>query len=212
VRKLYHSIVNREITVCTVDRNPEQIEFDLRKYIQHTLLNNAVNNKAFAHVMVPKFSFIDPQSGLKIDKPDEDYMKAIETILEPERDVHQTRVEMAEKFLDSQSSGEIILEEEKTVITSKNDNLILCFAREYAVMLSHRKVDNEINPEQLRNAIFHKKNDPERLSQYSRKVRNFMTNILTNLHRNFDYSPPMALDTVVFALRKDIVRFEDILR
>ena len=212
VRKLYHSIVNREITVCTVDRNPEQIEFDLRKYIQHTLLNNAVNNKAFAHVMVPKFSFIDPQSGMKVDKPDEDYMKTIETILAPERDVHQTRVEMAEKFLDLQSSGEIILEEVKTVITSKKDNLILCFAREYAVMLSHRKVDNEINPEQLRNAIFHKKNDPERLSQYSTKVRNFMTNILTNLHRNFDYSPPMALDTVVFALRKDIVRFEDILR
>jgi len=212
VRKLYHSIVNREITVCTVDRNPEQIEFDLRKYIQHTLLNSAVNNKAFAHVMIPKFSFVDPQSGQKVDRPDEDYMKTIETILEPERDVHQTREEMAEKFLDLQSSGEIVLEAEKTVITSKHDNLLQCFAREFSVMLSHRKVDDEINPEQLGSALFHKKNDPERLSQYSTKVRNFMTNILSNLNRNFDYSPQMALDTVIFALRYDIVKFEDILR
>ena len=212
VRQLYYSIVNREITVCTVDRNPEQIEFDLRKYIQHTLLNSAVNNKAFAHVMVPKFSFIDPQNGLKVDKPDEGYLKTIETILEPERDVNLTREEMAAKFLDLQSSGEIVLEADKTVITSRNDSLLQCFAREYSVMLSHRKVDNEINPEQLSNAIFHKKNDPERLSQYSTKVRNFMTNILTNLNRNFDYSPQVALDTVIFSLRKDIVRFEDILR
>lgn len=211
VRRLYYTIINREITVCTVDRDPGQIELDMRKYIQHTLLNSAVQNKAFAHIMVPKFSFIDPQTGQKIDKPDLDYMKTIESILSPENDIHETRKEMAQKFLDCQSSGEILLEEGKTVINSKNDNLLQCFAKEYSTLLSHRKVDEEISPEQLKNALFYKKNDPERLSQCSNKIRNFMNNIISNMCSHYDYSPGMALDTVLFAIRKEIVEFEEIL-
>lgn len=211
VRKLYYTILKKELTISTVDRNPEQIEHDLRKYIQHSVLSNAVQNKAFAHIMVPRYSFVDPQSGLKVEKPDEEYMKTIEKILAPGRSFNLVRREVSQKFLDFQSSGEIILEEGKNIISSRKDNVLQCFAKEYSILLSHRKVDKEINPDQLKNAFFHKKNDPKRLSQYPPVIKDFMKNIIHNLNNRYNYSPEIALDTVVFALRKNIIRFEEIL-
>jgi predicted Ser/Thr protein kinase len=211
VRKLYFAILKKELTICTVDRNPGQIEHDLRKYIQYALLNGAIQNKAFAHIMVPKFSFVDPQKGLKVDRVDEDYMKSIEMILAPGRSFSQVRNEISQKFLDFQSSGEVQLEEGKNIISSRKDSILQCFAKEYSVLLSHRKVDGEINPEQLKNAFFHKKNDPKRLPQYPAKVKDFMKNIIHNMNHLYKYSTDVALDTVVFALRKNILKFDDIL-
>ncbi len=211
VRKLYYSMVKKEITICTVDRNPQQIEYDMRKYIQHALLDSAVQNKAFAHVMVPKFSFIDPQTGLKVDKPDLDYMKSIEKVINPGKNVNLIRKEISQKFLDYQSSGELELEEAKNIISSRKDNILQCFAKEYSILLSHRKVDEEINPEQLRNAFFHKKNDPKRMSQYTPKIKNFVKNIIHNMNHRYGYSADIALDTIVFALRKNIIKFNEIL-
>lgn len=211
VRKLYFSILKKEITISTVDRNPEQIQYDMRKYIQHAVLNSAVQNKAFAHIMVPKYSFVDPNTGLKVEKPDIDYMKSIEKILAPGRSFNLIRKEISQKFLDFQSSGELVLEEGMNIISSRSDNILKCFAKEYSILLSHRKVDKEINPEQLRNAFFHKKNDPKRLTHYPPKIREFTKTIIHNLNKLFGYSPEIALDTVVFALRKNIVKFEEIL-
>ena len=82
VKALYHTLIRREITVCTVDRDPLQIKADLRRYLQHTLLARATRNKAFAHVMVPRFTFIDPLSGRKIDEADLNYMEFVERILQ----------------------------------------------------------------------------------------------------------------------------------
>ncbi|MBT7889958.1 MAG: hypothetical protein HN580_13125, partial [Deltaproteobacteria bacterium] len=212
VRNLYYSILKNEITVCTVDRDPLQIEQDLRRYIQYALLNSAVLNKAFSHIMIPKFSFVDPQTGKKVDKPDTNYMQVIEAIIEPEKDMEETREELAQKFLKCQSSNEIKLEEGKSVIASKQDSFLQCFANEYGLLLSHRKVDEGINPEQLKNAFFHKKNSPERMNQYSENIHDMMDNILNNMCRLFAYSEGIALDTVVFSLRKGIIRFEEILR
>ncbi|MCP4753745.1 MAG: hypothetical protein GY866_22910 [Proteobacteria bacterium] len=211
VRALYYNLLRKEITVCTVDRDPQQIEFDLRKYVQHALLNSALQNKAFAHIMVPKFEFVDPQSGLKVEKPDEEYMKVIEKILDPEKDINEIRKEIAQKFLDYQDSKELALEEDKSVIASRKDNFLPCFAKEYSMLLSHRKVDEEINPEQLKNAFFHKKNNPDRLSQYAFTILKFMQNIINNMCKRYGYSPEIALDTIVFAIRKNIVKFEEIL-
>ncbi len=211
VRKLYFTILKKELTICVVDRNPDQIEHDMRKYIQHAVLNSAIQNKAFAHIMVPKFSFVDPQTGLKIDKADEEYMKTIEKILAPGRSFSQVRKEISQKFLDFQSTGEVVLEEGKNIISSRKDNMLQCFAKEYSVLLSHRKVDREINPEQLKDVFFHKKNDPKRLSQYPQKIKDFMKNIIHNMNYLYNYSPDIALDTVVFALRKNILKFDDIL-
>ena len=209
---LYHSILKSEITVCTVDRDPEKIEFDLRKYIQHALLNSAVQNKAFAHVMVPKFTYIDPQTGEKVEKPDEEYLKTIEAILAPSNKTNSSRNEIAQKFLDCQATNEIKLEEGTSIVTSRKDNILQCFAKEYSILISHRKVDEEVNPELLSTAFFLKKNDPDRLSQQPPKIIGLMENILNKMCTIYNYSPNIALDTIVFAQRKNIIRFEEILR
>ncbi|MCP4295772.1 MAG: hypothetical protein GY786_09215 [Proteobacteria bacterium] len=211
VRLLYYSTLRDEITVCTVDRDPKQIEFDLRKYIQHALLYSAHQNKAFAHIMIPKFTYIDPVSGQKVDEPDPGFMISIEKILSQLKQEKSTRLEISQKFLDLQTNGELNLEEEKTIVNSRQDNLIQCFAKEFSLLLSHRKVDNEINPEQLKNAFFHKQNNKERFDQHSEKIVSFVHNIVQNMCQQYDYSSAIALDTVVFALRKEILKFEEIL-
>jgi len=212
VRNLYYQILKKEITICIVDRDPHKIEYDLRRYIQHALLNSALQNKAFAHIMVPKFAYVDPQSGQKVEKPDQSYLESIEAILMPDQDAETIREQMAQKFLDAQASAEIVLEDGKPVVASRKDTFLQCFAAEYATLLTHRKVDEEINPEQLTNAFFHKRNHPERLGQYSEKTQDMLENIIDNMCRLYRYSEEIALDTIVFAIRKNIVRLEEILR
>lgn len=211
VKGLYYSLIGREITICTVDRDSEKIEMDLRRYMQHALLARAIHNKAFSHVMVPKFTFIDPTSGKKIDEPDLNYMTSIEKILTTNSNYQLFRQEIAQKFLDLQESGELSLEVGKSIIASSDDNFLNCFAKEHALLLSHRKVDDNINPELLKNAFFHKRNDPNQFEHYTPEMRQFVENILTNMTERYSYSRAIALDTIVFALRKQIIDFEKIL-
>ncbi len=211
VKALYHTILRKEITVCTVDRDPQQIEQDLRRYLQHALLARATSNKAFAHVMVPRFSFIDPRSGQKIDEPDERYMESIEQVLSPHADPHRFRQEIAQKFLDFQASEELVLEEGKSIIASRQDTLLKCFSREYAQLLSHRKLDEEIDPEHLRNAFFYRLNDPVTYERVHPKVQDFVERILANMSQRYQYPSAIALTTVVFALRKNVIDFKKIL-
>ncbi|MGK5094452.1 hypothetical protein WDW89_20855 [Deltaproteobacteria bacterium TL4] len=211
VKALYSATLKKEITVCTVDRDSKQIEGDLRRYLQHALLARAIHNKAFSHVMIPQYSFIDPISGEKIEEPDLNYMSSIEKILDAEKNQNLFRQEIAQKFLDLQADGELNLEPGKTIVSSKNDNLLTCFAKEHSVMLSHRKVDEHINPELLRNAFFYKQNDTAQYESYPEETRKFTENIIRNMCARYRYSRAIALDTIVFALRKDIISFSDIL-
>ncbi len=207
VQYLYYNIVSHEITQATVDREPGQIEADLRRYLQYVLLANALENKAFAHIMVPKFSFIHPQTGEKIDKPDVAFMKSLEKVIAPERDPVHYRKEIAKKFLELQSSGEIQLEEGKTVMNSRADTVLTCFHNMYAALLSHRRSVDGIDAENLTNAFFHKKNNPSAYQGYSPEIRGLVETILANMIRRFNYTEAIALDTIVFALRKKIVDF-----
>lgn len=207
VQYLYYKIISREIIQATVDREPGQIEADLRRYLQYVLLANALENKAFAHIMVPKFSFIHPTTGEKIDKPDISYMKSIEKVIAPERDPVHYRKEVAKKFLELQGVGEIQLEEGKTVMSSRKDNLLTCFHTMYASLLSHRRSVDGIDAENLTNAFFHKKNNPTAYSGYSSEIKGLVSTILENMVSRFDYPESIALDTIVFALRKKIVDF-----
>lgn len=211
VKALYHGIIRKEITVCTVDRDPLQIEQDLRRYLQHALLDRALRNKAFAHVMVPRFSFIDPRSGEKVEEPDERYLNSIEQVLAAQQDTNRFRQEMAQKFLDFQANGELQIEDGKSILASRQDNLLKCFTKEYSRMLSHRKLDEDINPEHLRNAFFHKLNDPAAYERADPSVRAFTERILANMCQRYGYPESIALTTVVFALRKDVVDFRKIL-
>ncbi|MBF0288477.1 MAG: hypothetical protein HQM14_11725 [SAR324 cluster bacterium] len=211
VKGLYYSLIINEITICTVDRDPKRIEMDLRRYMQHALLARAIHNKAFAHIMVPKFTFIDPASGKKVEDPDLNYMLSLEKILCSDSNYQLFRQEIAEKFLDLQSAGELVLETGKNLISSKDDIFLSCFAKEHALLLSHRRVDENINPELLKNAFFHKRNDPQQYEHHTPEIRKFAEAILTNMSQRFSYSREIALDTIVFALRKHIVDFHKIL-
>ena len=207
VQALYYMLIEREITEATVDREPEQIEDDLRRYLQYVLLANALENKAFAHIMVPKFTFIHPNTGEKVDQPDLNYMVSIERVIAPDRDPLVFRKEMAQKFLELQSTAEIIIPEGKTVINSRSDNVLLCFHTQYSALMSHRRSVDGINAEILRDAFFQKKNNPAYYLTYSVETRTLVETIIKNMVERFDYPESIALDTIVFALRKDIVDF-----
>lgn len=210
-RYLYFSIIAREVTVATVDRDPEEIAQDLRRYIQHALLANAIENRAFSHILVPRYTFVDPTTGTKIDKPDLNYLTSIEKVLTSHGKGKMFRREIAQRFLDLSASGELKLAEGKTVINSTNDNLLSCFAREYSSLLSHRKSIDGISTEQLRDAFFQKKNAPEKFGKYSPEIRHLVDIILRNMVNRFGYSYPIALGTVVYALRKNVVDFARII-
>jgi hypothetical protein len=214
-RALYFSIIHQEIIVSTVDRDPSEIAFDLRKYVQNVLLEKAVENKAFSHIMVPKFTYIDPVTGEKVDYPDFDYLNSIEDVLVGKGRHESFREEISKRFLDFQSKGELKIEEGKSIVSSKDDNVLSLFGTEYNQLLSHRKKVEGVNPELLRDAFFHKRELRDKYidnySKYSPEIKNLVENILNNLVRHFGYSREIALDTVIFALRKDIVDFGKII-
>ncbi|MBN1699783.1 MAG: hypothetical protein JW881_19870 [Spirochaetales bacterium] len=204
---LYFIIIAKEITVATVDRNPEEIAQDLRKYIQHALLANALENTSFSHILVPQYSFVDPATGNKIDKPDINYLRSLEKVFVGESDGKGFRREIAQRFLDLTASGELKLEKTKAVINSRNDNLLGSFAREYSCLLSHRKSVEGISIDQLQDAFFQKKNAPEKYKKYSQEIDYLVETILNNMVQRFHYSYPMALSTIVYALRKRVIDF-----
>jgi hypothetical protein len=208
---LYFFIIGREITISTVARDPEEIEIDLRKYLQHALLANAVENRAFSHILIPRFTYIDPSTGEKIDKPDIEFLRALEKVFIPDGDALSFRREIAQRFLDLSAIDEIRLESGKTIINSRQDNLIASFAREYSSLLTHRRSMEDISVEQMRDAFFQKKNAPEKYANYAPEVKELVESIIANLVKRFSYSEEIALGTIVYALRKNAIDFSTIL-
>ncbi len=211
VQGLYHFTLRKEITMATVDRDPMSIEFDLRKYLQHALLDRARENTAFAHVIVPRYTYLDPDTGSKVDKPDYQFMEPIAAIIKPEADPMACHKEMARKFLDLHGAGEITSDPTKPLIYSKNDNLLNCFSSEYTSLLSNRRSIEGINPEELRDGFFQRQNQPSKYQKLPGSVRDRVETILRNLVDRFDYPEDIALDAVVYALRKEIIDFKDVL-
>lgn len=208
---IYWDIIRREITVATVNRDPDEIARDLRRYLQHALLAKAHANRAFAHIMVPKYTYVDPQSGEKVDKPDEAFLESIEAILAPGRSGIAFRNEIAQRFLDLQASGELTLEPGKSVVASRRDNVLTAFAAEYERLLGHRRAAGEVDAPKLVEAFFKKKREPEAYAALDPRVTEFAENVLRNMSRRFGYSKQSALDTVLYAVRKGVVDFRDII-
>ena len=204
---LYYTLIAREITQATVDREPKDIEADLRRYLQNILLANALENRAFAHIMVPKFTFVHPTTGEKIDRPDEHFMSSLEKVMAPDRDAVFFRRETAQKFLEAQSFGDITLENQKTIISSRNDGVLLTFQNQYQKLLSHRRTVENINGDLLTESFFHLKNRPESMPAMPVEVVEMRETIINNMVTRFHYPPSIALDTICFALRKQIVEF-----
>jgi predicted Ser/Thr protein kinase len=211
VQAIYNDLIRREITVATVNRDPQEIAVDLRKYVQHVLLLRAHENRAFAHIMVRRFTYFDPVTGAKVDEPDMKYMVSIERILASSLLPEVFRRDMAERFLEMYDAGELVLEEGKSLVGSRGDNFLAAFGQEYQRLLSHRRTVGDVNPEQLRDALFQKRMKPEKYDTYDEKVRKYADEILANMQRRFGYSRESALDTILFALRKHIIDFESII-
>jgi hypothetical protein len=211
VEAIYHCIISKEIITATVDRDPVKIEEDLRKYMQFVLLEQAIDNKAFSHIMVPRFSFIDPATGKKVDEPDLNYMGSIENIIAPGKDPVIFRREISQIYFEAQNSGKLFLEKGKSVIASKNDKFTTCFDRELNLLLSHRKVDEGIDGEHLTQAIMQKKNDPTQYELNNPKIINLIDTIIKNMNKRYSYSTNIALEIIIYAIRKKIVDFKEIL-
>lgn len=211
LQAVYFTIIRKEITVSTVDRDPEEIAIDLRRYLQHTLLATAVENRAFAHIMIPKFTYVDPITGEKVETPDERLMDSMEQILARPGTYAIYRREIAQRFLELQSNDELVLEENKPVVSSRKDNFLECFGNEYTRLLSHRRTVEGIDPERLKEAFVKKRNLPEEYDTCQQSIRDFTQNILANMTKRYGYSERNALDTIVFAIRKDIIRFDEII-
>ncbi len=210
-KAIYNDLIRREITVATVNRDPLEIAVDLRKYVQHVLLQRARENRAFAHIMIRRFTYFDPVTGEKIEEADTKYMTSIERILAPGVLPEVYRRDVAERFLDMNDSGELSLEEGKSVVSSRSDAFLTCFNQEYQRLLSHRRTIGDINPEELRDALFQRRVKPEKYDTYEDKVRKYTEEILLNMNRRFGYSKESALDTILFALRKHVIDFADII-
>jgi hypothetical protein len=65
-----------------------------------------------------------------------------------------------ERFLDMNDSGELSLEEGKSVVSSRSDAFLACFNQEYQRLFSHRRTIGDINPEELRDALFQRRVNP----------------------------------------------------
>lgn len=211
VETIYANLIRREIITATVDRDPERIEDDLRRYTQYALLAQALENKAFSHIMVPRYTFIDPVSGRKIDSPDYNFMEFIESIIAEGTTSQDYRRQITRKFFELSDFGKLSLEEGKSVIFSRKDNFLLNFEKEYNLLLSHRKTNLEIGGEELKEAFFQKLNDQKAYLNLNSKLRELVETILHNLSRRHGYTRGLALRTVVYALRKEIIDFSKIL-
>jgi hypothetical protein len=211
VRALYFDIIRKEITVATVDRDPLKIEMDLRKYLQHALLDKAQENKAFSHILVPRYTYIDTITGKKIDTPDLSFMPSVEKILDPKANNIDTRKEMARKYIYMLDKGELTLEDGKNMMNSKGDNLLDCFANEYNQLLSHRRAVEGINAELLRDAFFHRSYDVKKYEKCKPEMKGFVENVIQNMQSRFKYSEEIAVDTVIFAIRNEIIDFKEII-
>lgn len=208
---LYYTVIEREITQATVDREPAEIELDLRRYLQNVLLANALSNRAFAHIMVPKFTYVHPTTGEKVDRPDEHFMASLEKVMASDREPQYFRKEIAKKFLEAQSFGDLSLAEHQSVLSSTQDGVLLIFQNLYQKLLSHRRAVEHINGEQLTESFFHLKNKPDLVSGLPEEVLEMRETILNNMVTRFHYPPSIALDTVCFALRKQIVNFNQMI-
>jgi len=208
---LYYMVIEREITQATVDREPSEIEADLRRYLQNLLLANAIENRAFAHIMVPKFTYLHPTTGEKVDRPDFHFMVSLEKVMAPDRDPAHFRKDSAQKYLEAQNYGDISLKPNKSIISSRDDGVLQVFQNLYQKLLTHRRTVETLDAEQLTESFFRRKNNPEEHYQGPKAVSDMVETIIDNLVTRFRYPPSIALDTVCFALRKGIVDFSKII-
>ena len=211
VKAIYFTWIRKEITISTVNRNPDQIEMDLRKYLQHALLANAIENKAFSHLLIPRYTYIDPSNGKKVDSPDYDFMISIEKILKPEIAPLDCRHEISARFLKAMDQQTIKIQLDQPLINSRDDMVNEVFAAEFNTLLSHHRSIEGIDPDTISDAFFHRISDYDRFLHYSEDIQTYVNTVLSNMSQRFHYSEEIALDTITYALREEIINISDMI-
>lgn len=219
VQELYDSIIKNELTISITDRNPSAIEQDFRKYIQHVLLDQALNNKSQSHLLVPRFTYIDPVTGERIDKPNYDFMSGIETIIinTPSYKTVQAmtqrgfRREISSKYLLKVDKG-LIEPNAPLVIDSKDDGLLKQFSKEYKLLLSNSRVQKNININELNDLFYIKQNNNSDYIKSNKNLKQFCEKVIKNMVDNFGYSDNTALETIIYALDNKVIDLKNIIK
>ena len=69
----------------------------------------------------------------------------------------------------------------------------------------------DVDSERLKEAFVQRRNSPDDFAAYPTEIQAFIQNILGNMIKRYRYSERNALDTIIFAFRKDIIKFEEII-
>tara|TARA_R110002020_G_scaffold248845_3_gene462844 strand:- start:1281 stop:3812 length:2532 start_codon:yes stop_codon:yes gene_type:complete len=215
VTDLYDEIIKNELTISITDRDPKAIEIELRKYIQHVMLDQAVNNKSFKNLMLPKYTYIDNITGDRIDKPNYEFMRNIESILIPLRSndmsIRNFRKDISQKFL-TKCDSKLIELNSKLIFESTNDGLIKQFTKEYKTLLSNRRVKDDIDPEALKNLFYIKQNNKKDYINNKNDTKAYCEKIINNMIVNFGYSENTALEAIIYALDNKVIDLNKLIK
>lgn len=203
-RGLYYIIIRSEIVRALVNRDPEAIEADLRKYIQHCLLYVASQNATFSRMMTAKYVYVDPATGHKVDWYNDDFMKSIELIIADGVESAAVRRNIADVYFESQAQGAIAIEAGRGPINSKDDRLTDVFSRQFNLMLSHLRSRDGLHVEGLEHAFHFRRFLKARYVACDERLRTIVERSLTNM-ASYGYSEEVALHTILLALRSGIV-------
>ena len=190
---LYHDIIENEIVISVTDRDPSKIEKDLRKYVQHVLLDQARMSNSMSHIMVPLYSYVDEFTGDRVDKANKEFMSSIESIIVPKS--FKTRLttfrkNISNKFTSKCDEKLINIKGSKTknIINSTNDGFIKQFSSEYNSLLSNKRTVSNVNVEDVKNAFYIKQNNLNDYKKQSKDIREFCDKVITNMVDKYGYS------------------------
>jgi predicted Ser/Thr protein kinase len=211
---LYWELLRKELTISIIDRDPSEIEKDLRKYLQHIMLHHAKGMKKFKKILIEKFSYIDPTTGSTVSEPNYKYMESIESVLYNKytlaRDEYRKNV--AERILKGIDGKDIILKSEGNIIGSTDDNILSIFVKEHKKLLSNARTNDSLDTNKLKDAFYHKHNNKEAYDKCSSKIKSMCEKVINNMERNFGYSQDTALEAILYGFRNDIVQLSTIIK
>lgn len=175
------------------------------------MLANAMENRAFSHIMVPKYSFIHPTTGQKVDEPDDALLRSIEHILQPPQDLPVIRRKITEKLHALLRKGELIIPAGKTILHLRNDHLLDQFSEEFHALMRHRKERASFDAEAFGQAFALYKTDPDAFDTLNQETKTLVLRVIHHTVSRFHYPPRIAWDTVALAFRNGMIRFNQIL-
>jgi predicted Ser/Thr protein kinase len=211
---LYWAHLNKELTISITDRDPKQIEYDLRKYLQHVLLHHAKSMTKLKKVLIEQFSYVDSNGGGKVTEPNYEYMESIESILHNKyiNSTEEFRKGISQRLLDGIHDKDIMLKSTGDIINSSDDNIIQMFIKEHKKLLSNARTNDSLNTDKLKDAFFHKQNNPEEYGKCSAKIKQMCEKVINNMKMNFGYSNDTALEAILYGFRHDIIKLSKIIK